>query len=271
MFNPFPGGVTAPSLESIPTELNLIMLSFAKDADHDGNFKAFSGWEPQHLTKTAIEQDKGRNPNRRFLVSVGGTVGYGGTFEIKPGMSTNDWVSNSVRSIVNIITSLSADGVEIQFEGNTDDSQFKDAITGVLEGLHQKGYLTAIGPYKNYGQDSTWYDYKQLPMKYVDFINMQLYGMQDNTVEGVQYFVEAVLQYLGSDSSKLVAGFNSYQSLPQPDVAFKVVNLLRGPLRGAFTWTIENSRQNIPPYCLEKGLAMLLKKEVVDLPKCEWS
>ena len=259
----------APSLQSIPKELNLIMLAFAKDADHDGNFKAFSEWEPQGLTKTAIEQDKHRNPNRKFLVSLGGTVNYGGTFEIKAGMTTQEWVSNAVQSIEAIITSLSADGAEIQFEGNTDDPRFKDAITGVLQGLHERSYLTAIGPYRNLGSDSTWHNYKELPIEYVDFVNLQIYGMQQNTVESVEYYIEAVLQYLGGDSFKLVAGFNSYRTNPQPDVALEVVNLLRGPLRGAFTWSIERSQQNTPPYCLEEGLALLLNKEA-DIPDCKW-
>ena len=262
------GGTMAPSLDMIPTELNLIMLGFAKDANHDGNFTAFSGWGPQGLTKTAIQEDKARNPGRRYLISVGGTAGYGGTFQIQEGMRTEDWVSNSVQSIVGIITSLSADGAEIQFEGNTGDSRFKDAITGVLKGLKDNGYLTAIGPF--FGTHNTWQDYRHLPITYVDFLNLQFYSVEENDPKFIQYFIEAVLQYLGTDSFKLVAGFNSHGSKPQPEVAFQAVKMLQGYLRGAFTWSIENSQKNVPPYCLEKGLAALLKDKDADLPNCQW-
>ena len=79
----------------------------------------------------------------------------------------------------------------------------------------------------------------------MDFVNLQIW----HAVVSVEYYIEAVLQYLGRESFKLIAGFTN----PQPDVALEVVNLLRGPLRGAFTWSIERSQQNTPPYCLEKG------------------
>ena len=263
------GGKSAPPLKAFPKEINLIMLSFAKDANHDGSFRPFSEWTRQGLTKENIVADKASNPGRKYLVSLGGTAGYGGTFEISANMTTEQWVANSVHSVSSLIESLAADGAEMQFENNTGDPRFKDAMTGLLKGLKERGYKTSIGPY--YGPYGTWHDYKQLPMEFVDYINMQFYSMQDNSVEHVQYFIQAVQQELGSGRGKLVAGFNTNNSLPKPSVSLKAVYGLRKSLKGAFTWDIEHSRENTPPYCLETGLAKILEDGGTGPADCAWS
>lgn len=245
-----------------------MMLSFAKDVNHDGHFLPFSEWERQGLTKSNIEKDKAVNPDRKYLVSLGGTAGFGGNFGIKPGMSTEQWVANSLHSVTDMIKSLSADGAEMQFEGNTNDAQFNDAMTGLLKGLKAKGYMTAIGPY--YGPAGTWHDYKEISTEFVDFVNMQFYSVQENTATNVQYFIKAVQQELGVDSGKLVAGFNTNQSPPKPSVALEAVNMVQSSLKGAFTWDIEHSATtNKPPYCLEIGLAKILVEGSTP-GECSW-
>ena len=261
-------GMTAPPLTEVPKEINLMMLSFAKDANHDGNFQPFSEWTTQGLTKENIEADKANNPSRKYLVSLGGTAGYGGTFEISSNMTTDEWVANSTQSVSDLIESLAADGAEMQFENNTGDPQFKDAMTGLLKGLKERGYNTSIGPY--YGPYGTWHDYKQLPMEYVDYVNMQFYSVQENNVSNVEYFIQTVQQELGSGSGKLVAGFNTNNSPPEPSVSLQAVYGLRNSLKGAFTWDIEHSGENIPPYCLETGLAEILE-DGASPTNCTWS
>lgn len=251
------GGERAPPLSLIPKDINLIMLSFAKDPNHNGNFQPFSEWERQGLTKTNIAQDKTQHPDRKYLVSLGGTNGSGGNFQITANMTTKQWVSNSLQSVVNMIQDFSADGAEMQFEGSTNDPRFKDAMTGLLKGLKEKGYATAIGPY--YGPYGTWHDYKPIPTEYVDYVNMQFYSVQDHMVDHMIYFIQAVQQELGSDRGKLVAGFNSNSSPPKPPVSLESVYDLRSSLKGVFTWDIEHSANNHPPYCLENGFAVILK------------
>ncbi len=217
-------------------------------------FSEFSGWS---LTKHNIYQDKAQHPNRKYLVSLGGTKEFGGDFIIAPNMTVDKWISNSVRSVELLVKDLSADGAEVQFEGNTADARFVAAMTGLLSGLKGRGLMTAIGPY--FGPYGTWHDYKPIKSVLIDFVNMQFYGVQDNLVDHMTYFIQAVQQELGSNREKLVAGFNSNSRPPEPLVALETVYQLRSSLRGVFTWDIEHSRLNHPPYCLEKGLASILK------------
>lgn len=200
------GGKRAPKFDSIPKEVN---VSFAKDSAHDGNFVAFSGWKEQGITKSNIEKDKMKNSKRIYLVSLGGAT------SIQSGISTEQWVVNAIHSVTDIIEDLSADGAEMQFEGGTADSQFLVAMTGLIGKLKAKGYIIAIGPY--YGKHGgTLKHYKQLSMDNVDLVNLQLYATGTNTVDDVLAMIYAAQKDLGKHASKLVAGFNSNNRLPNP-------------------------------------------------------
>ena len=249
-----PGGIRAPPISSITPTVNLIMLSFATDPQDDGHFQAFSEWPSQGITKENIEIDKADKPYRRYLVSLGGAVGYGGTFEIQPGISVDTWVSNSVDSVSVIIESLSADGAEMQFEGGTGDANFQPAMIGLLSGLKSKGYLTAIGPY--YG--GTWNDYAQLPLDNVDYVNLQLYATGTNTVDGIVNNIQSAVSDIGNDWSKMIAGFNTANRSPDPNVALMAVYELQANLKGTFSWDIEHSVSCNPAYCLENNSANIL-------------
>ncbi|MCG8623382.1 MAG: glycosyl hydrolase family 18 protein [Proteobacteria bacterium] len=165
----YPGGLHAPPLSDMSKSINLVMLSFATDSEHDGNFKPFKGWIGDGLTWKNITTNKHQNPGRKFLVSLGGAVGYGGTFAIQSGMSTETWIQNSINSVASIIYKYGADGAEIQFEGGTEHPSFRNAMIGLINGLKTKNFITAIGPY--YG--GTWNDYKSLPMENIDYVNLQ--------------------------------------------------------------------------------------------------
>ncbi len=163
-----PGGLRAPSLQSIPPEV------IAKDDDQDGNFLPFSKWTSQGITYKNITSDTLRNPKLDTLcLWVCGWEVLLEHFGIQQGMSVLQWVSNATK----FISSLSADGAEMQFEGNTEDPNFQEAMTLFLEGLKSKGFLTAIGPY--YG--GTWNDYTKMPMKSVDYVNLQMLAMYSVT------------------------------------------------------------------------------------------
>ena len=249
-----PGGIRAPPISSITPTVNLIMLSFATDPQDDGHFQAFSEWTSQGITKENIEIDKELKPFRRYLVSLGGAVGYGGTFEIQPEVSVETWISNSVDSVSAIIESLSADGAEMQFEGGTGDANFQPAMIGLLSGLKNKGYLTAIGPY--YG--GTWNDYAQLPLDNVDYVNLQLYATETNTVDGIVNNIQSAVSDIGNDWSKMIAGFNTANRSPDPNVALMAVYELRANLKGTFSWDIEHSVSCNPAFCLEDNSANIL-------------
>lgn len=109
-----PNGVRPPALSSIPTEVNFVLLGFAKDVSYNGNFQPFSEWTRLGITKRSITADKGNNPNRKYVISLGGAANFGGTFRIRQGLTVEQWVTNAVASISQIVTDLSADGVDIQ-------------------------------------------------------------------------------------------------------------------------------------------------------------
>ncbi|CAB4011056.1 chitinase 2-like [Paramuricea clavata] len=100
-----PNGVRPPALSSIHPQ----------DVSYNGNFQPFSEWTRLGITKRSISitADKGNNPNRKYVISLGGAANFGGTFRIRQGLTVEQWVTNAVASISQILTNLSADGVDI--------------------------------------------------------------------------------------------------------------------------------------------------------------
>ena len=109
-----PGGTYAPSLSSVPSEVNYMLLGFAKDPSYTGKFVAFSEWGRLGITYNSITSDKAANPGRKYMISIGGSANFGGTFGISGGMSFSQWVDNADNSISGIVNSYNADGVDIQ-------------------------------------------------------------------------------------------------------------------------------------------------------------
>ena len=109
-----PGGISAPSLSSVPSEVNYMLLGFAEDPSQTGNFEAFSMWVRMGITYDSIASDKAANPGRKYMISIGGSADSGGTFGIAGGMSVSQWVDNADNSISSIVNSYNADGVDIQ-------------------------------------------------------------------------------------------------------------------------------------------------------------
>ena len=262
----YPNGLPAPPLSSMSKSINLVMLSFAIDSEHDGKFKPFDGWISNGLTWDSINTDKQNNPGRKYLVSLGGDAAYGGTFDIQAGMSTETWIQNSVDSVSQIIYEYGADGAEMQFEGGTGHSSFHDAMIGLIDGLKWKGFTTAIGPY--YG--GTWGDYNVLPMTNTDYVNLQLYATGTSDVSGIVTMINQAVQDLQGDWSKLIAGFNTANRLPNPNTALQAVSQLKTNLRGIFSWDAEHSVSNRPPYCLEENAANILNLGQ-NPGDCRWS
>ena len=109
-----PGGISAPPLSSVPSEVNYLLLGFAEDPSQTGNFEAFSMWVSMGITYDSIASDKAANPGRKYMISIGGSADSGGTFGIAGGMSVSQWVDNADNSISSIVNSYNADGVDIQ-------------------------------------------------------------------------------------------------------------------------------------------------------------
>ena len=109
-----PGGISAPPLSSVPSEVNYLLLGFAEDPSQTGNFEAFSMWVSMGITYDSITSDKAANPGRKYMISIGGSADSGGTFGIAGGMSVSQWVDNADNSISSIVNSYNADGVDIQ-------------------------------------------------------------------------------------------------------------------------------------------------------------
>lgn len=250
----YPGGLPAPPLSDMSKSINLVMLSFATDSEHDGNFKPFNGWIENGLTWDSITTDKQQNPGRKYLVSLGGAAGYGGTFDIQSGMSTEMWIRNSINSVTSIIYEYGADGAEMQFEGGTGHPSFHSAMIGLINGLKTKGFVKAIGPF--YG--GTWNDYKSLPMENTDYVNLQLYATGTTDVNGVVTMINQAVQDLQGDWSKLIAGFNTANRAPNPNTALEAVSQVKSNLKGIFSWDAEHSATNNPSYCLEENADRIL-------------
>ena len=109
-----PGGIPAPSLSSVPSEVNYMLLGFAEDLSQTGSFEAFSMWVSMGITYESITNDKAANPGRKYMISIGGSADSGGTFGIASGTSVSQWVENADNSISSIVYSYNADGVDIQ-------------------------------------------------------------------------------------------------------------------------------------------------------------
>ena len=109
-----PYGVSPPPLSDVPADVNFVLLGFAKDVSYNGKFVPFSEWTRLGVTNAAITQDKVNNPNRKYMVSLGGAADYGGTFGIAGGLSVNQWLDEAYASIKTMVDDLNADGVDVQ-------------------------------------------------------------------------------------------------------------------------------------------------------------
>jgi len=234
------------------------MLSFAKNSP-TGDFTFYDPWL---LRSLGIAADKAHNPGRRYLISLGGDVRYGGTFEISIGV--DDWVAKTADSVERIINEAGADGFEMQWEGNTGDAKFVPAASKLLAELKARGYITVIGPY--YGGTSR--DYARLPLDNVDFINMQMFAMNIQDESSLAQHTRAAIEQYPSDRRaearrKMVFGLNSNHRHPSPPVGLEVLKDLTAEgegVAGVFTWDAEHSAKTMsPPWCLEKLGAEILR------------
>lgn len=76
----YPHSIPAPQpLSKLSSKINLVMLSFAKDPNHDGKFIPIEMWNLQVVTRNNIIADKVNKPGRKYLISIGGAADHGGT------------------------------------------------------------------------------------------------------------------------------------------------------------------------------------------------
>mmetsp|Transcript_18635 Transcript_18635/g.51322 ORF Transcript_18635/g.51322 Transcript_18635/m.51322 type:complete len:373 (-) Transcript_18635:264-1382(-) len=259
-----PSNLLPPPLSSIPSEVNLVMVCFAKNSP-TGHFVSY---DPQLWRSLDIGGNKRSPPRRKFLISLGGAAAWGGRFEIRGSLDV--WVSNAVRSVEALIKEYSADGAEMQWEGNTGHSLFQPAVTRLLAELKGRGYTTATGPF--YGGTSR--DYAKLPLDNVDYINMQMYAMNIQSVDRLARGVEAAIaEYpVGSRATaraKFVLGLNSDNRNPNPKVGLTTLKSV-GSIAGVFTWDAEHSATTMQPHwCIERLGAQILRGGSPSID-CRW-
>uniref|UniRef100_A0A0G4IBN1 GH18 domain-containing protein n=1 Tax=Chromera velia CCMP2878 TaxID=1169474 RepID=A0A0G4IBN1_9ALVE len=263
----WPNGVAPQPLSDLPKEVNTIMISFATDGSADkmgkghGTFEA--RWDHNVFTKEKIAADKQANPDRVYLISVGGSADAGGTFFTK--VSNEEWINNAFDWLEGQITELGADGAEMQFEGvptyNPGLENFKTCMEGLLARLKAAGYITAVGPF--YGRWGTSQQYKLLDLTNVDLVNMQMYANGRTSASDVVSDGKAAIAELqgSGNAGKFVFGANSAGRM-SADVALESFEQLLSEesIRGLFTWDIEHSGQGgcNPKYCLETTAADIL-------------
>uniref|UniRef100_A0A7S2RD83 GH18 domain-containing protein n=1 Tax=Mucochytrium quahogii TaxID=96639 RepID=A0A7S2RD83_9STRA len=260
----WPGGRAPPALSSLPSEINLVMLSFSKDTTGTGTFVPFDGWN-SYITHETIQADLQQNPKRKYLVSLGGAAAYGGTFTIKAGTSVDTWVSNAAASVGQIIESLGIQGAEMQFEGGTGDASFKPAMDGLLGKLKEAGYVTATGPF--YGGTSQ--DYGRLNTSLIDHVNCQMYAMNINDVDALKNAINDAKTQLQVGTDKFIVGFDSGHRNPDPEISLKALQQMVGDVGGMFSWDAEDDILMTPAYCLETLSKQLFDGKAIDF-NCKW-
>lgn len=250
------------------------MLSFAIDPQADGNFQPFASWVGGGISWSTISEDRKVHPQRSYLISLGGAAAYGGTFQIKAGMSVDQWVANAASSVTSIINQYGAQGAEIQFEGGTNHPSFTEANDKLLKALKDKNLVTAIGPY--YGHLIGWgtaRDYAKLNPANIDAVNMQMYadGCDSASCMGT-YTTDAISQTPGG-AAKFVYGLSSGKRTPSPPVGLNYLKTLatRTPrVLGMFSWDAEDDVVMKPAYCLENLGSQILAGGDPDVSGCSW-
>ena len=83
--------------------------------------------------------------------------------------------------------------------------------------------------------------------------------------------INQAVQDLQGDWSKLIAGFNTANWPPNLNTAlFEAVSQLKSNLKGIFSWDVEHSAMNNPPYCLEENADKILNLGQ-NPDYCSWS
>ncbi|PKU75530.1 chitinase 2-like [Dendrobium catenatum] len=231
------------------------ILSFAIDYTTDGgsstngHFNVF--WDSNNLTPDEVRAIKTRHSNVKVAVSLGGgSVGNGSPVYFNPS-SVDSWVNNAVTSLTAIIQRYHLDGVDIDYEQFSADSEtFADCIGKLITTLKNNGVISfaSIAPFaeedvqKHY--ISLWKKYGE----YIDYVNFQFYAYDSSTTvsQFLSYFETQRGNYEGG--RVLVSfGTDPLSGGLKPDKGFFTAckSLKKqGKLQGIFVWSADDSKSN---------------------------
>ncbi|OVA09963.1 2S globulin [Macleaya cordata] len=230
------------------------ILSFAIDyttssspSPTNGNFNVF--WDSDNLSPSQVSFIKNKHPNVKVALSLGGdSVGDGYAY-FNPS-SVDSWVQNAVSSLSGIINEYNLDGIDIDYEHFSSDSDtFAECIGQLLTTLKGNGIISfaSIAPFDD---DEVQSHYLALWKKYghlIDYVNFQFYAYDKGTSvsQFIQYFETQSSNYEGG---KILPSFISDGSggLTPENGFFTACSKLRsqGELHGIFIWSADDSKGN---------------------------
>ncbi|KAJ4750648.1 Chitinase 2 [Rhynchospora pubera] len=232
------------------------ILSFAIDYSvvstppipSNGKFGVF--WDTQNLSPSAVSAIKKKYSNVKVAVSLGGATIVSDKYKVYfKATSVDSWVSNAVSSLTSIIKEYNLDGIDIDYENFSDESDtgtFTECIGLLITTLKRNGVISfaSIAPF-----DDTLVQrmYKALWAKYssvIDYVNFQFYGYDaDTTVKQyVTYYDEQVANYPGG---RVLASFMTENTagVISADRGFSACQELKkeNKLYGIFIWSADDS------------------------------
>ncbi|KAJ4796408.1 Chitinase 2 [Rhynchospora pubera] len=211
----------------------------------DGNFKVYWGDNISGTSVTAIKQNKS---NVKVAVGIGGATLEGQEVKFTVLSNVNTWVDNAYTSLKNIIEKYNLDGIDIDFESFSNESDtptFTECIGRLITKLKSDKVIefASIAPYN----DTTVQEmYKALwastYRNVIDYVNFQFYAYPEiqNAQQYVQYYDDQVTNYPGAN---VLAGFSTGNEDDKINNCLNGCRALKaqGRLNGIFNWSADNS------------------------------
>ncbi|KAH6766219.1 hypothetical protein C2S52_017202 [Perilla frutescens var. hirtella] len=229
------------------------LLSFAIDytdaaspSPTNGDFRAY--WDTDNLSPAQVTAIKNKHANVRVGMSLAGDTINSQHVYFHP-TSVTSWVANAIHSITDLVTRYNLDGIDIDYEHfSTDTDTFAECVGRLLFYLKQNKIVsfTSIAPYED---DSVRPYYLALWRKYghlIDYVNFQFYAYPKGTT------VSQFLNYFDTQSSnynggKVLVSFGTDGSggLSPKNGFFKACSILskQGKLHGIFIWSADDSKK----------------------------
>ncbi|KAF8397588.1 hypothetical protein HHK36_016508 [Tetracentron sinense] len=230
------------------------ILSFAIDyttssspSPTNGNFNIF--WDSDNLSPFQVSSIKSDHPNVKVALSLGGDSVGDKCAYFKPS-SVDSWVQNAVSSLTKIIKKYNLDGIDIDYEHFSADSDtFTECIGQLLTTLKKNGIISfaSIAPFDDHQVQShymaLWRKYSHL----IDYVNFQFYAYDKgtNVSQFMRYFKTQTSNYKGG---KVLVSFISDGSggLSPDHGFFTACSRLKSQqeLNGIFVWSADDSKAN---------------------------
>ncbi|XP_020255118.1 chitinase 2-like [Asparagus officinalis] len=235
------------------------ILSFAIDytttpnpTPTNGDFNVF--WDSTNLTPSSVIAIKQNYSNVKVALSLGGNSVRDSDAYFNAS-SIDSWVSNAVSSLTKIIEEYNLDGIDIDYEHFSGDSDtFAECIGQLLTTLKKNSVISfaSIAPFAS---DEVQNHYLALWKNYadvIDYVNFQFYAYDSSTTvsQFLGYYETQSANYKGGKVLVSFATDDSSGGLRPSGGFFNASETLKmqGKLHGIFIWSADDSLSNGFPY-----------------------